>query len=219
MLSLKKFILLLGVAGSIALMPVPRTVAADESTTAAHHSTNEMKPEAAEGQAGAEEGGHEVTMNSFWVLLIFIIMLVILYPTAWRGIVQGLKKREDRIRTDIEDAEKARAAAEAMLKESTANLAAAEAKTRELIAAATTQGQQLAAHIRQQAQNETQSIAQRTTQDIAAARDAALRDVHNQAALLSTAVAEKIVRQNLNDTDQEQLIRESLNQLQTVQSN
>jgi F-type H+-transporting ATPase subunit b len=209
MLSLKKTLMLLTFVTAIALMPVSRARAADQ-------------PEHAQGVAAGTEHaepadeGKEATLSALWALIIFIVMLAILYPTAWRSIVLGLKKREERIRKDIEDAEKARAQAEATLKESTAKLAAAEAKTRELVAVATTQGEQLAANIRTQAQKEAEMIRQRSVQDIEAARDAALRDVHNQAALLSTAVAEKIVRRNLNDTDQEQLIRESLEQFQQV---
>ena len=222
MLSVKKFILLLTVASAVALLPASPAWAADEHSVLREHGVAEGESHAhdtsagTEHAAGEEDGGRESTLSALWVLIIFILLLAILYPTAWRSIVTGLKKREERIRSDIADAEKARAQAEATLKESTARLAAAEAKTRELIAAATTQGEKLAASIRAQAQKEADDIRLRVTRDIQAARDAALRDVHNQAALLSTAVAEKIVRRNLNDADQESLIRDSLQQLETV---
>ena len=47
-------------------------------------------------------------------------------------------------------------------------------------------------------------------------RDSAVREVHNQAATLSTMIAEKIIRRSLNASDQADLVRESLEQLQTV---
>src|SRR5262249_51930396 len=157
MLSLKKFILLLTLATTFAMMPSSGALAADEHATNEHNVAG-TEAKAHESSAGTDEGGRESTMGAFWVLLIFIIMLALLYPTAWRSIVNGLQKREERIRKDIEDAEKARAQAEVTLKESTAKLAAAEAKSRELVAAATTQGEQLAANIRAQAQKEADNI-------------------------------------------------------------
>ena len=56
-------------------------------------------------------------VGSVWALIIFVVMLMILYPTAWRSIVTGLKKREESIRNDISNAEANRAKAEAALKE------------------------------------------------------------------------------------------------------
>ena len=46
----------------------------------------------------------------------------------------------------------------------------------------------------------------------------AIRQVHEQAAVLSTRIAEKILRRNLNPDDQRELVRESLEQLQTVKA-
>jgi F-type H+-transporting ATPase subunit b len=154
--------------------------------------------------------------SAMWVIIIFIIMLAVLYPTAWRNVLEGLKKREQRIRGDIADAEAARVKAEGTLKDYTAQLASAEAKTREMISAAATQGEKLATQIRMQAQQEAEQIKERATKEIEAARDAAVREVYDQAANLSTMIAEKIIRRNLNAADQQDLVAESLKQLETV---
>ena len=47
-------------------------------------------------------------LSALWVVIIFVVMLMILYPTAWRNVLEGLKKREERIRKDIAEAEAAR---------------------------------------------------------------------------------------------------------------
>src|ERR1700710_2613868 len=54
------------------------------------------------------EGSRQTYMQAVWVIIIFVILLAILYPTAWKNLLAGLKKREDRIRTDIAEAENAR---------------------------------------------------------------------------------------------------------------
>src|SRR5438105_9335949 len=89
---------------------------------------------------------------AIWTLVVFLIMLAILYPTAWKNVLAGLKKREDRIRKDIADAEAARGKAEATLREYNQQLATAEAKVRDIIAKAGADAEKLATNIRLQAQ-------------------------------------------------------------------
>src|SRR5579871_4165836 len=52
-----------------------------------------------------------------WILAIFTVLAIILYSTAWKNVLKGLKGREDRIRGDIAQAEAARLKAEETLKE------------------------------------------------------------------------------------------------------
>jgi F0F1-type ATP synthase membrane subunit b/b' len=52
--------------------------------------------------------------------------------------------------------------------------------------------------------------------DIEAARANAVTDIYAQAAELSTSIAAKILRRNLNPDDQRDLVNRSLEQLQTV---
>src|SRR5215470_15163948 len=77
--------------------------------------------------AMAEEGAHageehpgllDPSVTSIiWVLAIFTVLAIILYRTAWKNVLQGLKAREDRIRNDIAQAESARTKAESTVKE------------------------------------------------------------------------------------------------------
>ena len=128
----------------------------------------------------------------------------------------GLKKREERIRKDIADAEAARGRAEATLREYNQQLATAETRVREMLNKATADAERLATSVRMQAQQESEEIKERTTKDIEAAKNQAIREIHGYAATLATSVAEKIIKRNLNAADQESLVQESLEQLQTI---
>ncbi|MDB5298988.1 MAG: atpF [Phycisphaerales bacterium] len=173
-------------------------------------------------RAAEAESGHEHPLVGFdaptaiWTLVIFLIFLAILYPTAWKQVLAGLKKREERIRNDIANAEAARLKAEATLKDFNAQLATAGAKSQEIIAKATLDAQAVADRIRVQAQKEAEEAKERATRDIAEARDQALREIYEQAAGLSTSIAEKILRRTLNPDDQRDLVAQSLEQLQKV---
>jgi len=68
-----------------------------------------------------------------WVLFIFILLVVVLYRTAWKNVLAGLTARELRIRTDIAEAEAARHKAEESLAQYNKQLADAEVRVRDLL--------------------------------------------------------------------------------------
>ena len=154
-----------------------------------------------------------------WTIGIFAIMLIILYPTAWKNVLAGLKAREAKIRGDIANAEAARSKAEATLKEYTVKLQQTESTVRDMIAKAVTDAEATAASIRARGQAEAEEAKEKALKDIEAAKSTALREVYDQTATLATSVAEKILRRNLNVDDQRDLVARSLEQLQTVNKN
>lgn len=154
--------------------------------------------------------------EAIWVIIIFVILLIILYPTAWKSVMNGLKAREQRIRADLEAAESQRLKSEATLREYTVQLAAAEGSVREMLAKATADAEKVAAGIKLHAQQEVEEIKERAQREIEGSRKQALDDIYRQAAELSTSIAEKILRRNLNADDQRDLVTRSLEQLQTL---
>ncbi len=154
-----------------------------------------------------------------WTIVIFAIMLIILYPTAWKNVLAGLKAREAKIRGDIASAEAARGKAEATLKEYTVKLQQTEATVREMIAKAVTDAEATAAGIRARGQAEAEEAKDKALKDIESAKTTALREVYDQTATLATSVAEKILRRSLNADDQRDLVARSLEQLQTASKN
>jgi len=151
-------------------------------------------------------------------LVVFVLLLIVLGKYAWGPIASGLKAREDKIRKDIADAEAARAKAEATLREYEQRLASAEEKIRELMQQATADAERAAENIRLRGREEAEEIKEKAQREIEASRDEALREIYRQAAELSTSIAEKIIRRNLNADDQRDLVERSLEQLETVKA-
>jgi F-type H+-transporting ATPase subunit b len=204
------------------LWPVQVRAADDEhgaTTATAAHASHE----------GAATGEHEELMpdpmrgttfaSALWVIAIFLIVLAILYPTAWKNVMAGLRAREQKIRSDIADAEAARGKAEATLREYNAQLATAEQRVRDMITAATADGERMATQIRARGEQEAQEIKERATTEIEAAKKQAIVEIYDQAAALATGVAEKILRRNLNPEDQRDLVSRSLDQVQNIKDN
>jgi F-type H+-transporting ATPase subunit b len=217
-LSMVKAILRVLALAALLALPLARTHAAEEhagtaksaTTSAAAEHTEELMPDP-----------HKATTitSALWVIAIFLIVLAILYPTAWKNVIAGLKAREERIRNDIAAAEAARTRAEATLREYTAQLATAEQRARDTINAAAADAERIATQIRTRGEQEAQEIKERATREIDAARKEALAQVYEQTANLATSIAEKIIRKSLNVDDQRDLVARSLEQVQNIQSN
>ncbi|MGA3067836.1 MAG: F0F1 ATP synthase subunit B [Tepidisphaeraceae bacterium] len=154
--------------------------------------------------------------SCIWVLGIFLVVVIILYRSAWKNVLAGLKAREERIRKDISDAEATRAKAEQTLAQYNAQLATAEQKVRDLITQAGVDAEKIATNIRMKAQQEAEEAKERATKEIDAAKRTALTEIYQQTAELATSVAEKIIRRNLNANDQRDLVNQSLQEMQSV---
>lgn len=155
---------------------------------------------------------------ALFTLLIFALLVAILGKYAWGPIAKGLQEREDKIRRDIEQAERSRAEAEAKQQEYAAQLATAEAKVRELMAEAQRNADNVVQKAKMDAQTEAEAIKDRTNRDIEASRVAAVSSVRQEAAVLATLVAEKILRREINAEDQQRLVDESLAALDQLET-
>ncbi len=151
-----------------------------------------------------------------WVLAIFLVVLFILYRTAWKNVLAGLNAREARIRGDIADAEAARVKGEAALVEYNKQLGTAEGQVRELLAKAVADAERIATGIKMRAQQDAEAAKEAAVRDIEASKQQALSEIYEQAATLATSVAEKILRRNINADDQKALVDESLKQMQSA---
>jgi F-type H+-transporting ATPase subunit b len=154
--------------------------------------------------------------SALWVLVIFTFVVLFLYKGAWKNVLAGLKAREDRIRSAIADADAARLKGETALSEFNAQLATAETQAREILSKATVEAERLASGIRARAQQEAEEIKEKAMQEIESSKRQALTEIYDQSADLATAIAEKILRRNLNADDQRDLVKQSLDELQAV---
>jgi F-type H+-transporting ATPase subunit b len=165
------------------------------------------------------DGSTQTYLEALWVVIIFVVLLAILYPTAWKNVLAGLKAREKRIRQDIADAESARLKAEESLRQYTQQLADVQDKVRDILAKAAADAERVGQSIRMQAQAESEEIKERANREIEASKNQALREIYQQTAELSTSIAEKILRRNLNADDQRDLVNRSLEQMKGIGNN
>lgn len=150
----------------------------------------------------------------FWMLIIFGIVLFILKKFAWGPILKALKDREKSISDALNSAEKARKEV-AGLKASNDQIIAEARKEKDIILKeARDIKDKIIAEAKVQANAEAQKGIEIARQQIIAEKDAAINDIKKQVAELSVMIAEKVIKKELeNPKDQDILVKDLLKDL------
>jgi F-type H+-transporting ATPase subunit b len=151
--------------------------------------------------------------EAIWNLLVFLIVLAILAKFVFPVIRDGLKAREAKLEGDLSAAEKAKADAEASVAEYQAKIAEAQKEAQAVIDEAKKSAEQVAMKVKADAESEIVKMKERATAEIESAKDAALGEVYAQTAELSTQIASRILKREINADDQQQLVSDSLAEL------
>jgi len=164
----------------------------------------------------AAEGGEAPNPVAFHVvpfitaIVIFGITFYILATKAWPKILGGLDDRAAKIREEIYAAERARQEAKAAQEQYKKELEAAKAHAAEMLDAARAEQARLAADLRTKAEAELAQLRESAMAGIEAAKRAAISEIYEQAASLSTSIAAKILQRELNPADQQRLVEDAM---------
>ena len=143
-------------------------------------------------------------------IIVFVLLMVVLKKMAWVPILKGLQDRENKIRSDLEEAEDSAKSATETLKQYKAQLAQAQHDADRIIEQSRSDALKLGDQLKDQTQSEITAMKQRAANDITRAKEQALADLYSQTATLATAVAGRILQRQINPDDQRELIDQSL---------
>lgn len=154
--------------------------------------------------------------NAVWTLTIFVIVVAVLGKFAWGPILQLLQDREAFIHKAVADAKRDREDAESRLKEYTDKLEAARAETAAMLQQARQDAERLREDLKQKARAEADTIVRNAERQIQLETARALQQIRHEAADLSVMIASKLIQRNLSKEDNERLIEDALNQVETL---
>lgn len=140
----------------------------------------------------------------FWMTIIFAIVFVLLAKFGFPVITGMVEKRTKRIDAAIEAAREAEERLQGLTAEHERMLAEARAEQARILQEAAAERDRMIAQAKVQAQEEAGKIMEETKARIAEERDAALRDVRREVAVLAVSIAEKVVRADMS-SDKRQL--------------
>lgn len=146
-------------------------------------------------------------------VLSFLLLVYILRRFAWNPLMTMMEERQNQIEANIAQAEKERHQAEQIKREYQEEMRKARHEAQDVIAKATKLSEVRAAEILSGAHEEAEKIKKSALVDIERERDRAIAQVQAQVADLSVAVAEKIIRKNLDVKGQEDLIEQFIQEV------
>lgn len=148
-----------------------------------------------------------------WGTLAFLVLLGVMVKFGVPAVKNMEKAREDRIRNDLEGAEKARAEAEAEKAQYLAQIAGAKEEAGRLIEEARVAAESVRADLIARAEAEANDIRARAQADIVNQRNQAMTQLRTDVASLSIDLAGRIVERNLDTDTNRQLVDSFIDQV------
>lgn len=151
--------------------------------------------------------------SAIWNLIIFLCVLAVLSKFVWPGVLGGLQAREEKIREDLESAEKANAEAKAILAGYQTKLDEASAQVQTMLADARKDAEANGQKIVDAAKVEAAAQRERALSEIENAKKVAMSEMAGQTSSLAMQVARSVVGRELSADDHADLIRQSMERL------
>jgi len=146
----------------------------------------------------------------FWASVAFIAVLLILKKFAWGPILKSLEERSQGIENALKEADRAR---EEMSKLKAGNeqlLREARDERDKILVEAKALRDSIVGEAKSKASQEAERMIAAAKQEIENQKKAAITDLKNQVAQLSVDIAEKLLRDKLNDADRQKALSSAL---------
>jgi len=151
--------------------------------------------------------------SAFWNLVIFLAVLAVLSLFVWPNVLHGLQAREDKIREDLESAEKANLDAQAILAGYQTKLDDAAKQVQQMLADARRDAEANGQKIIEQSKIEAATQRERAVADIENAKKVAMADLASQTSDMAMKVARSVVGRELSADDHAELIKQAMQRL------
>lgn len=150
----------------------------------------------------------------FWMLLAFLVVFGLMAKFGFPVIINMVNERKNYIDESLQKAHEANERLASIEQEGERLLNEARARQAEILSQAKATSDSIVREAREKAQEEGVKLLQDAKAQIAAEKENALRDIRETVADLSVVIAEKVVRQKLaNTTEQQKLIEQMLDEV------
>jgi len=140
------------------------------------------------------------------MLVTFSLLLFILKKFAWKPILDSLDAREKAIQGSLDQAARIQSENARLAEEQNRILADAKRQASEIVRVARDAAEGLKKTVEASAQEEKKRILTSASQEIEAAKQSAIVELKKTTADFSIGIAEKLIRQNLDDSKNRALV-------------
>lgn len=155
----------------------------------------------------------------FWMLISFGITVFVLAKFGFPAILKSVEKRRNYIEESLLAARKAHEELAGIKETGEAILAQARKEQADILKEASLKREMMMEKAREEARMESEKLIASARQQIGAEKEEALRSIRNEAATLSLALAERILREKLGaEHEQKKMIDRLLNEMDISKS-
>jgi F-type H+-transporting ATPase subunit b len=151
--------------------------------------------------------------HEFFVLIAFVLLIVIAWKPAKKGILGALDTRIARIRAELDEAERLRSEAAAMSKDAAAKYEEAVRDAAAIVAAAKDEAQRLRAKAEKDLSEQIARREQQATDRITQAESQAIAEVRGRAVELAVAAARDLATDALRGPAAGRIIDKTIDEL------
>lgn len=160
---------------------------------------------------GAAGGG--VEWGTVIVTVItFAILLALLKKFAWGPLKEVMDKRERDINRDIDEAEEAKLNAQKLEEENKKTLKQTQDEVQRILEDARVQARKQHEEIIHEANIRANGMIETAQSEINSEKERALADINNQVSELSVLIASKVLKKEISEQDQKELVDKYLNE-------
>jgi F-type H+-transporting ATPase subunit b len=141
-----------------------------------------------------------------WTIITFAFLLIVLKRFAWKPLLNSLDARDKAIQNSLDQAARIQAENARLAEEQKRVLAEFRAQGNQIVQTAREAAEGLKKSVEAAALEEKKRILASATQEIEASKQAALAELRATTADLSIGIAEKLIRQNLDDAKNRTLV-------------
>jgi len=146
----------------------------------------------------------------FWTLITFLALLFILKKFAWKPILGAVSERDQGIRDALASAVEARKEMESLQADNERILKEARVEREAMLKEARELKNKMIDDAKQDAKLEANKLITQAQAAIEAEKKAAIADLKSQVAKISISIAEKLVREELSNTEKQEKLVESM---------
>jgi len=150
-----------------------------------------------------------------WTIATFLVLLTLLTKFAWKPLLQALESRQEAIRKSLDDAQQARQEMERLKQEAAHIIRQGRIEAESIISQSRSDAERLRGEMRQKAKADSDAIVKNAERQIQLETARALQQIRHEAIDLSVMIASKIIQRNISREDNDKLIAEALEQVET----
>jgi F-type H+-transporting ATPase subunit b len=150
-----------------------------------------------------------------WTIVTFLVLVALLAKFAWTPLLQALEGRQESIRKSLDDARQAKQELERLQQESAAIIRQGRIEAEAIITRSRGDAERLREEMKQKARAEAEGIVKNAERQIQLETTRAIQQIRREAVDLSVMIASKLIQRNLTKEDNEKLIEEALQQVES----